>query len=100
MPKVKLKVTRWLCRSVNVEPTDSGEMWVSIPDGESILGMVRRLAGEKGALWRAIFDEKTQEIGPNVLVVLNGCIVNASDRSEGLLKDGDELMFLPTFDGG
>ena len=47
-----------------------------------------------------IFDEDTQAISPNVLVVLNGCIVNPYDRAEALLKDGDEVMLLPMFDGG
>ena len=100
MPTVKLKVNPRLCRSVNLEPTDSEGICVSVPEGDTILGMVRRLATETGEFWRSIFDEKTQEIGANVLVVLNGRIVNPYDRSEALLKEGDELMLLPTFDGG
>ncbi len=100
MLHVKLKITGWLRQSLNVGPTGSEEMWISVPEGESVLGMARRLASERGGFWNAIFDEKTQAFGPSVLVVLNGSIVNPYDRTEGRLRDGDELLLLPTFDGG
>ena len=100
MPQVKLKLTRWLCHTLNVEPPATGHIDVSVAEGESIPGMIRRLTVEKGDLWKSIFNEKTQEIGPHVLVILNGRIVNGSNRTEVVLKEGDELMFLPAFDGG
>jgi len=100
MPKVKLRVNRWLCRSLNIEPTDSSEIFISVPEGESLSEMVSRLAAEDSIFWRALLDEKSQGIGANILVILNGRIVNPYDRSETLLKEGDELTFLPAFDGG
>jgi len=100
MPTVRLKVNRWLCQGPSLELTSPGGASISAPEGETILGMVRRLAAEDPGLWKAILDEKTQEIRPNVLVTLNGCLVNPYDRSEALLKEGDEVLLLPNFDGG
>ncbi len=100
MPTVRLKVTRWLSQSLKGAPAGSTEISIPFPDGETILGMVRHLAAEQGGFWKTIFEEETQAIGEHVLVVLNGGIVNPYDRSEALLKDGDEVMFLPMFDGG
>jgi len=96
MPMVKLKVTRWMCQNLNITLPGSGEMCVSVSDGESILGMVRRLAAENGGFWKTILEE----IGASIIVVLNGSLVNPYDRPEALLKEGDELLFLPMFDGG
>jgi len=97
---VKLKVSSWLCSSLNIELTNSQETSVSVPEGETILGIVSHLANTDHILWKSIFDEKNHIIQPNVIVSLNGRIVNPYNRSEATLKEGDELMFLPVIDGG
>jgi molybdopterin converting factor small subunit len=58
--------------------------------------MVRRLAVEKGGYWKTVLEQ----IGASIIVVLNGSLVNPYDRPEAVLRDGDELVFLPMFDGG
>ena len=98
--KVKLKVNSWLRQSLNLEPASSQEIFISAPEGESILEIVSNLAKEDPVLWKSLFDEKDHIIQPNVIVILNDRIVNPYDRSEATLKEGDELTFLPMFDGG
>jgi len=100
MPKVKLIVTRWLRESMNLGLTDPGEIAVCVPDGESILGMIRCLAAERGDFWRRMIDENGQNIHMDVLVILNGRIVNPYDRKEATLREGDEVMFMPMMAGG
>jgi molybdopterin converting factor small subunit len=96
MPTVKLKLTRWLCQNLNIAPAGAGDICVSVPEGESILGVVRCVAAEKGVFWHTILEE----IGASVVVVLNGSLINPHDRPEAVLKEGDEVLFLPMFDGG
>lgn len=96
MVTVRLRVTRWMCQNLNITLPGSGDMCVSVPEGESILGMVRRLAVEKGGFWKTILEE----IGASIIVVLNGSLVNPHDQTAAILRDGDELLFLPMFDGG
>ena len=98
--KVKLKVNSWLRQRLNLEPASSKEILMSAPEGESILGVVSSLVKEDPILWKSLFDEKDQILRSNVIVILNNRIVNPYDRSEATLKDGDELTFLPMFDGG
>jgi molybdopterin converting factor small subunit len=100
MPTVTLKVTRWLCPNVPAESPHSPGIRLAIPDGESLRGLVRRLAAEQEGVWKTLFDEQAEEIGAHVLVVLNGCLATPHERSAAFLKDGDEVMFLPVFDGG
>lgn len=67
---------------------------------KSVLEMARRLAAENGILRRIIFDGENQKIQTNIVVILNGRIVNPYDRSEATLKEGDEVTFLPRLYGG
>ena len=98
--RVKLKVNPWLRQRLNLESPHSQEATLSAPEGESILGIVSNLAKEDPALWKDLFDEKDHIIRPTVMVILNDRIVNPYDPSEASLQDGDELAFLPMFDGG
>jgi len=100
MPEVKLRVSRWLRQSLDSESSDANDILVGVREGESVLDTIRRLTGENHLFWKHIFDEKTQEITSNVLVTVNGRIVNPYDRSQTTLKDGDEVTFLDLVDGG
>ena len=96
MPTVKLKLTRLLCGNERAQHTGSAVISISVPDGQSILGMVQHLAAEKGGVWNAVLGE----MGESTFVVRNGCLVNPCEQSEAPLGDGNELMFLPMVAGG
>jgi molybdopterin converting factor small subunit len=98
MPRVRVKLNHWLRE--RIEPTSSEEIFIQVPEGESINGLVRRLMTENGVFRGLAFDEQSQDLLANVLVIHNGWYVNPYDRSQVLLREGDELMFLPMFTGG
>ncbi len=98
MPQVRVRLNRWLRE--RMAPPGSEVVLVSVPEGESLLGLVHHLTTENDGIWRTIFDEHGQGLLANLLVIHNGRIVNPHDRAQALLNDGDEVMFLPLFDGG
>jgi len=98
MPQVRVKFNHWLRE--RIEPTSPEEISILVPEGESINGLVRRLTAENHVFRELAFDEQSQDLLANVLVIHNGCYVNPHDRSQLLLREGDELMFLPMFSGG
>jgi molybdopterin converting factor small subunit len=98
MPGVRVKLNHWLRE--RMEPTSPEEISIQVPEGESINGLVRRLMAENGVFRGLAFDEQSQDLLANVLVIHNGWYVNPYDRSQVLLREGDELMFLPMFTGG
>lgn len=100
MPTVRLKVCGWLRHGLGGALAQPEGLSVSVREGESIPGMARQLASQHEVFRTLFFDETNQEFGANVLVVLNGSFVNFHDRTEALLKDGDEVMLLPVMDGG
>jgi hypothetical protein len=98
MPRVSVKLNHWLRE--RIEPTSPEEISILVPEGESIVGLVCRLTAENGVFRGLAFDEQSQDLLANVLVIHNGWYVNPYDRSQVLLREGDELMFLPMFNGG
>lgn len=100
MPKVKLKLHYWLLQSLGDETATTEEIFVDADEEASILTLLRRLAAENDRYWKTVFDAKAQLINPNVLVILNGRIVNPYQQFETLLKEGDELALLRMMDGG
>jgi molybdopterin converting factor small subunit len=100
MPRVRLKVDRLLNRGLEADSPGLEEIPVSVSDGDSVLDMVRRLTPGNSGLRAVLYDEETGGIEPNVIVILNGRIVNPYECSRATLEDGDEVTFLPMVDGG
>jgi len=100
MPKVKLRVNSWLNKGVDANASNFDEFLWSVPEGESVVGLVRRFASENAVFHKAILDEKQQEILSNIVIILNGRIVDPDTRSETALKEGDEVTFVPMLHGG
>jgi molybdopterin converting factor small subunit len=99
MPTVKVKITGWLRETLTSSPS-SPEILVSVPEGETLSAMVRRFAVENPCFWEVISDTMNQGVGRDVIVILNGSIVNPYDCDKLFLKEGDELVFLPMVAGG
>ena len=100
MPRVKLKVDRLLNRGLEADSPGLEEIPVSVSEGESVVERVRRLAAGNSGLHGVLYDEESRGIEPNVIVILNGRIVNPYECSKATLKEGDEVTFLPMVDGG
>jgi molybdopterin converting factor small subunit len=100
MPRVKLKVDRLLSRGWETDSSGFEEIPVSVSEGESVLEMVRHLSAGNRGLRGVLYDEESQGIEANVIVILNGRIVNPYECSKSTLKEGDEVTFLPMVDGG
>ena len=100
MLTVKLKVSGWFHEDFDSAWAHPEGLSVAISEGQTVLEMVRRFAKENAAFLKFVCARDDLEFGANVLVVLNGAFVNPLDRSETLLKDGDEVMLLPVVGGG
>jgi len=100
MPTVKLKINRWVSQGLNSNSAGFEEIPISVPNGESVLGMIRRLAATHEIFRKEIFDEENQNIYPHIIIIINGRIINPYGQSEATLKEGDEVTFLPMLHGG
>ncbi len=81
MPQVKLKLSRFLWQDFDSCSPDLEEIAITAREGESIFELVRRFAAEDKVFSKEIFDEKNQMMEANIVVLLNGRIVNPHERS-------------------
>ena len=100
MPQVKLKMDRILKQGTEDNSADIEEILITTLKGESIFELVRRLSTEGGVLRKDCFDEKNQMIETNIILVLNGRIINPYERSNTILQEGDEVTLISMLYGG
>ncbi len=98
MLTVTVETVGWLrCRATSHASVPRS---VVVPDGETVLRLVRRLARQEPDQWRGVVGEEGEEIGATVMLAINGRFVNPHDSADTTLRDGDEITFLPAFEGG
>jgi MoaD family protein len=73
---------------------------VEVEDGSSVASLLKALACiESPKLLRRLLDEEGC-LQPDVLVLVNGVEVSALQGVDTRLKEGDEVLFLPSVHGG
>jgi len=65
-----------------------------------IRNVVKMITEELPRLEPALIDPESQSPKTNVLVLVNGKEMSVLDRFETIIKDGDELVFVPIVHGG
>ncbi len=74
---------------------------IEILDGstvEDLLSYMKATWGEK--LSPQLFEPDTGHLRPQVRVMVNGQTIQFLNGTETVLKDGDEVLFLPLVSGG
>ncbi len=70
-----------------------------LENGDSLRGLLNRLAEKNSRFPEAVFDPATQSLSSEVSLILNDHV----DLPQGLdtpLKNGDRVLFLPILAGG
>ena len=55
---------------------------------------------ESPKLKRALVDPEMEDPRPNTLIIVNGKEISVLNGLETMLKDGDEVVFVPVLHGG
>lgn len=100
MSRLQIKIHSWLLNDFEGGSTSFKEIPISVQENESLFQMVSRLIDENNIFVRAIFDEKNHKVREDITVILNGRIVNLNALSEVILRENDEIVFLPFLAGG
>jgi len=66
----------------------------------SLREVVRKIVEELPKLKRVLIDLELEDPRPNTLMLVNGKEVSVLNGLDTMLKDGDEVVFVPVVHGG
>jgi molybdopterin synthase sulfur carrier subunit len=89
-------------RFLGVFRSISGKNQVTIKFKDAVMlrDAVRRIVEEMPELKRALIDPELEDPRPNTLILVNGREISILNRLETILKDGDEVVFVPVLHTG
>ena len=61
---------------------------------------IKKITEEMPKLKRILIDPEFEDPRPNTLIVVNGKEISVLNGLETMLKDGDEVIFVPIIHGG
>ncbi len=96
-PKVRLEF--WMADRLGWDQPGPVIMEEPIEEGESLRGLLTRLATRFSHFSEALFDPQTQTLSSEVSILINDHI-NLSQGMDTKLKGGDRILFLPILAGG
>ncbi len=73
---------------------------IKMKDTVQLREFIKKIIKEQPKLKRALIDSELEDPRPNALILVNGKEINILNGLETLLKDGDEVVFVPVLHGG
>jgi molybdopterin synthase sulfur carrier subunit len=101
MPKKKAEITL-TARFIGAFRTISGKgkFTVKFDTTVRLRDVVRKIVEDLPALRHALIDPELDDPRPNALILVNGKEISVLNGLETLLKDGDEVVFVPVLHVG
>ena len=100
MGKVQLKILPWVANMLNTP----GSSWLilekEIGAGATIGDLLADLASSYTDFRKVVFNPDTGKVNDQVMVILNGGLLQFPDVTEAKLADGDSIVLLPVYSGG
>ena len=100
LAKVRLQIPSWVACMLNSDHTDWLILDREIEAGSTVGNLLNTLAKEYPNFDRVIYDPAKGEMADQVVIVLNNNLLQEPEAKTIQLKDGDDIMLLPVFDGG
>lgn len=97
--KVEVELFFPLSRAVDRKTTGRIRLVEDITQHELLESLLMRLTQRYHGL-QDVFDVETRELHPFAMVVINNCVLTASELPGATLNDGDEVSLLPQHVGG
>ena len=77
-----------------------GKIAIKVKNAVPLREFIKKIVEEQPKLKRALIDHELEDPRPNALILVNGKEINVLNGLETLLKDGDEMVFVPVLHGG
>jgi len=77
-----------------------GKLTIKVRDAVPLRELIKKLIEELPKLKRTLIDPELEDPRPNTLILVNGKEIGVLNGLETMLKDGDEVVFVPILHGG
>jgi molybdopterin synthase sulfur carrier subunit len=78
-----------------------GKIAIKVKDSVPLREFIKKIVAEaQPKLKRALIDPELKDPRPNALILVNGKEISVLNGLETMLKDGDEVVFVPVLHGG
>jgi len=77
-----------------------GKLTIKVRDTVPLRELIKKLIEELPKLKRTLIDPELEDPRPNTLILVNGKEIGVLNGLETMLKDGDEVVFVPILHGG
>lgn len=96
MPHVEVKLLAVL-RGL----TEKAEFKVEVAEGSTLRDLVSRIANDSPAVFKKRFlNSKSDGLSPDIIVLIDGAEASIHGGMAAVLREGSEIVFLPTVHGG
>jgi molybdopterin synthase sulfur carrier subunit len=80
--------------------TNKNKVVMELDEGAKLKEALKRIIEEFPKIERALIDPELGDPRPNTLIVINGREISVLKGLETVLKNGDEVVFIPVSHGG
>ncbi|MGC8998010.1 MAG: MoaD/ThiS family protein [Candidatus Bathyarchaeia archaeon] len=80
--------------------TNKSKVVLELSKGAKLKEAIKRVIDEFPKIEKALIDPELGDPRPNTLIVVNGREISVLKGLETVLKDGDEVVFIPISHGG
>jgi molybdopterin synthase sulfur carrier subunit len=77
-----------------------GKITMAIKNAVTLRDIIKKIVEEEPKLRRALIDPELEDPRPNALILVNEKEISVLNGLETMLKDGDEVVFVPVLHGG
>jgi len=80
--------------------TGKGKITLNLSEGTILKEAIKQIVKKFPKIERALIDRELGDPRPNTLIIVNGKEISVLKGLETLLRDGDEVVFVPVSHGG
>ncbi|HLG70220.1 MAG TPA: MoaD/ThiS family protein [Chloroflexota bacterium] len=97
---IAVELMPWLPRLVGMDEGRTARLAVEAVPGETVAGFLARLASLYPNLGVDLWDASRGALRMPIEVAVNGSVLGIHHHLDSALKDGDEVLLLPQYQGG
>jgi len=80
--------------------TNKSKVTLELEEGARLKEVIGRIVEKFPKIERALIDPELGDPRPNTLIIVNGREISILKGLDTILKDGDEVVFIPVSHGG